>query len=723
MAENQPFDSPSFRTQNFTKTTEVSRPPAQIRCPVCGLAVASDTRFCPNDATPLQGSVGAKTITNYQFIRLIGEGGMANVYEAEHVVLKKRVAIKVLKAHLSETTAPIRFQQEAQTASRLRHPNIVGVYDCGISELGEPYMVMDLVAGETLDKRLKQGPLSVNESLEIIKQVCAGVACAHENGVLHRDLKPSNIILEEQGSEKSARVLDFGIAKIVQETDAAVKTRTGELFGTPTYMSPEQISGETLDQRSDVFAIGCILYELLTGQPPVVGNTIIEIMFKQVNETPCSLSEASLGRKFPRQLENLVFRAIAKESSSRFATAKRMLVAIENLQSGISDEADPPTKPDSRNSSKFPQITKKVNQPQKQQGNRRFIPLLAIGVGIAGMIALCAFTINGVMKTDTPVKTPEVNEHIDLNPVPDTPGPENEALEEDSQFLHQFNSLRGQRATDIVLPIGCSDKSLKLIGEYKAVTKLTLNDCSRITVDGFKYIYSLPELQILKLGGTKINTIEAMHLLSEMPRLTQLDLSDVLSEDLVSSKTNGSVTAERKNGNLEEEKGERTELGKEKLEAASVQKWDKVLQALTGPRHLTSLSLKDSAVDKEGLTNLPKLRKLTKLILDRSPWIDDDAVAKLGQMDSLTQIMLNKCHRVSPQIGKKLSKFKNLEWIELSDTGVNDQTLKDMSNMHLKRLDVRKCVLVTKEAAAKFHNEHPDCKFDYSKNIGISDVY
>jgi serine/threonine protein kinase len=394
MAEKHSFDNPSpSRTQDFTKIIESNRTSGQVQCPACGLVVPSDTRFCPNDATPLQGGADTKTVTNYHFIRLIGEGGMANVYEAEHVVLKKRVAIKVLKAHLNETSAFMRFQREAQTASRIRHPNIVGVYDCGMSELGEPYMVMDLVAGETLDRRLKQGPLSINESLEIIKMVCAGAACAHENGVLHRDLKPSNIILEEQGREKIARVLDFGIAKIVQDTDnAALKTRTGELFGTPTYMSPEQIGGETLDQRSDIFAIGCILYELLTGQPPVVGNTIMEIMFKQVNETPCSLSEASLGRKFPRQLENLVFRAIAKQPSSRFATAKRMLIAIENFQAGKEDDADEPSQTHNWNSSKFSSIAEKASQLKQPSNSRKLLFPLIGGAVAAGIIALISFT-------------------------------------------------------------------------------------------------------------------------------------------------------------------------------------------------------------------------------------------------------------------------------------------------------------------------------------------
>jgi serine/threonine protein kinase len=671
MAENQPFDSPSAaRSPDFTKTVETIGQASQIQCPTCGLAVASDTRFCPNDSTPLNGGIETKTVTNYRFLRLIGEGGMANVYEAEHVVLKKRVAIKVLKAHLHETSAFIRFQHEAQTASRVRHPNVVGVYDCGMSELGEPYMVMDLVVGETLDKRLKNGPLSLDESLEIIKQVCAGVACAHENGVLHRDLKPSNIILENHGKEKVARVLDFGIAKIVQESGtAALKTRTGELFGTPAYMSPEQIGGGTLDQRSDIFALGCILYELLTGQPPVVGNSIMEIMYKQVNNQPCSLSQASLGRKFPKQLENIVFRSIAKEPSDRFATAKRMLVAVENFQAGKNiDNEDESIQPE--------QILKKANLPRFSSNSSNSsnsskslkVPLIILGVIL--LISLCAITIYGIVKSDAPTNAPNIATHFDATKPVDLSAVEENTNLADLSFKNSLSNMGDVEA--LVLPQACSDASLKLVKNLQLLHSLSLKNCRNLTVNGLKNIANLPNLHELVLSSTKLNTVEAMQLISRMPHLTALDLTDVLVED----------------------------RNKNKFEN------DKALQALTGPPELDRLTLNEAMITDQGLINLRQLKKVRKLELDRCPYITDGCIAKLAEMQSLRDLHLNHCPALSDQVGKQLSKLHNIKNIELFDTTASDQTLKDLSRLSLVGLDLQKCPSVSKEAAMKFGKEH-----------------
>jgi serine/threonine protein kinase len=681
MAENQPFDSPSAaRSPDFTKTVETPGQASQIQCPACGLAVASGTRFCPNDSTPLNGGIETKTVTNYRFLRLIGEGGMANVYEAEHVVLKKRVAIKVLKAHLHETSAFIRFQHEAQTASRVRHPNIVGVYDCGMSELGEPYMVMDLVVGETLDKQLKNGPLSINESLEIIKQVCAGVACAHENGVLHRDLKPSNIILEDQSKEKVARVLDFGIAKIVEDSsNAALKTRTGELIGTPAYMSPEQIGGGTLDQRSDIFALGCILYELLTGQPPVVGNSIMEIMYKQVNEQPCSLSQASLGRKFPKQLENIVSRSIDKEPSDRFATAKRMLIAIENFQAGKNvdneDESIQPATYKSPGKANLPAFNSKSSNSSKSSNNSNSSKWLKVPLIISGVILLisfCAITIYGVMKSDAPTNAPNIVTHFGVTKSVDMSAVEQNASSNMADLAFKTSLSNMGDVQSLVLPEDCSDASLKLVKNLKLLHSLNLKNCRNLTINGLKNIANMPNLQELVLSSTKLNTVEAMQLISRMPHLTALDLTDVLGED----------RHERKLEN------------------------DKALQALTGPPGLDRLILNEAMITDQGLINLRQLKKVTKLELDRCPYITDAGVAKLAEMPSLWDFHLNHCPALSDQVGKQLGKFKKLKKIELFDTAASDQTLKDLSRLHLAGLDLQKCPSVSREAAMKFGEEH-----------------
>jgi serine/threonine-protein kinase len=274
-------------------------------------------------------------IPNYRIIKLLGSGGMGDVYEAEHLVLRKRVAIKTMKAHLQDSKALMRFRSEAQAAGRIKHPNIVNVFDCGVSEVGEPYMIMDKVEGATLSQLLaSEGTLKIDEALGIILQVCEGVRCAHDNGILHRDLKPSNVILEVEGSTVTAKVLDFGIAKILSDDGPTLNlTRTGELFGSPSYMSPEQSNGEQFSQCSDVYSIGCILYEILTGQPPFIGKTAMEVMIKHMTEAPLPLSQAGL-KQFPAALEALVGRAIAKKPSERFSSMSEFIKAIHDFPAG-----------------------------------------------------------------------------------------------------------------------------------------------------------------------------------------------------------------------------------------------------------------------------------------------------------------------------------------------------------------------------------------------------
>jgi serine/threonine-protein kinase len=239
MTENNPMPEGLPESEATLKNPPSETPVSTAVCPTCGLAVAATTRFCPNDATPINNLELARAVPGYQFIKLLGSGGVGDVYEAEHLVLRKRVAIKTLKSHLIETSAFMRFQTEARAASSLKHPNIVGVYDCGVSETGEPYMIMDLVKGETLAQLIKRrGALSIDDSINLLSQICAGVVCAHEKGILHRDLKPSNVMLEQVGDTRVARVLDFGIAKLL-ETDDLVShmTRTGELIGTPLVLT------------------------------------------------------------------------------------------------------------------------------------------------------------------------------------------------------------------------------------------------------------------------------------------------------------------------------------------------------------------------------------------------------------------------------------------------------------------------------------------------------
>jgi serine/threonine protein kinase len=284
--------------------------------------------------------VGALLAGRYQIKRLRGEGGMGRVYEAEHIEIGKRVAVKVLHPAYSRTPDLVeRFRREARAASRIEHPNVVNVTDFGTTAEGSLFFVMEYIEGIELGLLIHRvGPLTINHALRITEQMCAALQAAHDAGVIHRDLKPENILLvgpanatrapnghgAQPGGEAVAtpdlvKVLDFGIAKS-DEIDDSPRigkrlTRPGVAMGTPEYMAPEQAAGHPADPRSDIYAVGSILYEMLTGIPPYDGENVMEILHKKANEPPRPIVE--LRPDVPAQVVALVDRAMARDPGAR----------------------------------------------------------------------------------------------------------------------------------------------------------------------------------------------------------------------------------------------------------------------------------------------------------------------------------------------------------------------------------------------------------------------
>ncbi len=275
--------------------------------------------------------VGSVIADTYTIEALIGRGGMGAVFMASHKRLPgKQVAIKVLHAEMSGEEVLARFKREAEIASRLGHPNIVQVHDFNLMPDGTPYLVLEYLHGESLAQRLKQGPLSLEHAMSIVRQVGSALAAAHREGIVHRDLKPQNIFLvptEVDGRiVEIAKVLDFGISKIRGST--TVKTQDSALLGTPQYMAPEQATGQhsSVDERTDIFALGAIVYEMLSGQPAFSGETIPEVVFKVVYEQPVPLAERVPG--LPAAVIAAVQRAMAKPANERFASASDFIEAL-----------------------------------------------------------------------------------------------------------------------------------------------------------------------------------------------------------------------------------------------------------------------------------------------------------------------------------------------------------------------------------------------------------
>ena len=274
------------------------------------------------------------TLGPYTILAPLGAGGMGEVYRARDERLKRDVAIKVVASARADNPEYVRrLEQEAQTAGSLNHPNILAVFDIG-SHAGALYVVSELLEGETVRDRLATGPLPLTRAIDIAVQIGNGLAAAHEKGIVHRDLKPENLFLTRDGRVK---ILDFGLAKVAPPADlaggsampTAAATSAGVVLGTAGYMSPEQVRGSGADHRSDVFAFGAVLYELLTGQRAFHRGSPVETMSAILNEEPASMTVG--GAALSPALDGIVRRCLEKDPNQRFQSAKDVAFTLEEI--------------------------------------------------------------------------------------------------------------------------------------------------------------------------------------------------------------------------------------------------------------------------------------------------------------------------------------------------------------------------------------------------------
>jgi len=274
----------------------------------------------------------------YELGEILGFGGMSEVHLARDVRLHRDVAVKVLRADLArDPSFYLRFRREAQNAAALNHPAIVAVYDTGEAETATgplPYIVMEYVEGVTLrDIVHNDGPIEPRRAIEIIADACQALNFSHQHGIIHRDVKPANIMMSKSGAVK---VMDFGIARALHDGGVSV-TQTAAVIGTAQYLSPEQARGETVDARSDVYSLGCVLYELLTGEPPFVGDSPVAVAYQHVREDPVPPSERN--PVLTPDLDAVVLKALAKNPDNRYQSAAEMRTDLIRVHSGEAPEA------------------------------------------------------------------------------------------------------------------------------------------------------------------------------------------------------------------------------------------------------------------------------------------------------------------------------------------------------------------------------------------------
>lgn len=295
------------------------------RCVTCDRKFTDTHSSCPADGTILipiaqDPWVGKKLTDHYEILSVVGHGGMGVVYKGKHDLMERFVAIKMLLAqHITDSQSVRRFQHEAKAASKLSHPNIITLYDYGVSPTGQPYLVMDYLEGISLADIIKaDGQISVERGVKIFLQVCDALEHAHNQKLVHRDLKPGNVMLINNDDLRDhVKVVDFGVSKIMGSDEAQRLTQTGEICGSPVYMSPEQCEGKKLDPRSDIYSMGVLMYESLTGELPLMGKTMVETMSKHLGEKPPRFASVRPDLYIPERLENVVFHCLEKNAADR----------------------------------------------------------------------------------------------------------------------------------------------------------------------------------------------------------------------------------------------------------------------------------------------------------------------------------------------------------------------------------------------------------------------
>jgi serine/threonine-protein kinase len=309
------------------------RASALSRCALCNKTFDDvETHSCASLRACEDPLIGTTIGGHYEIQQCLGRGGMSIVYKAKDVLIGRFVAVKLLLLQSGiNAKALLRFQQEARAAAQLDHPNIIKVYEFNVPENASPYLILDYVEGPSIAEVLEvQHRIDQKRALQILVTVCEALEHAHSKGVVHRDLKPSNIMLAQaKHSQEVVKIVDFGIAKLHEFEGAQNQlTKSGEIFGSPLYMSPEQCSGEPVTKASDIYSLGCVMYEMLTSRPPFVGNNALETMLMQKSEAPKKMSESRPSLENADRLDLIVLKALAKSPKDRFASMKEMKEAL-----------------------------------------------------------------------------------------------------------------------------------------------------------------------------------------------------------------------------------------------------------------------------------------------------------------------------------------------------------------------------------------------------------
>lgn len=604
----------------------------------------------------------------YVVTQLLGQGGMGRVFRAHDNLLDRDVAVKLLNRELRDDYFVRRFQQEARAASQLNHPNILCVLDFGLVSQTQPYLIMEWVDGLTLDQVMdRKGRMSIKHAVEICIRLCEGMQHAHRHGIIHRDLKPSNIMLSNTELGERVLILDFGIAKMVDAAaESGMLTMTGQIIGSPRCISPEQARGEQLDGRSDIYSLGCVMFEMFSGKPPYRGDTAIATIAMHLNEPVPSITEVS-DTNFPEGLEAIIQKAMAKLPADRFSSMEELANELKaiNLES-IEDETAPEAEEPNTKSSGIKKLDTKTK--------------VYISAGALIVTAVITFFVTQIASHD--------KNHESLNPSPAVKKQAKEQFDDTSAFLgaddsavkeqiqKRFKTTRGLDDADMVI-VNSAKSGADLQNALDARPKgfhLRMYDVT-ITpdmVDVMEQTSRLrevrtqsgvipPELQIRICKMTKLTTIKFVGIPVSIAAIKQCSkLPNLIDFQMYDCKLN-----------------------------------DQALTEVANISKLESLEIKNDKFSSKARAKLAKLKKLKKLVMDATG-IDDSDLHWISELEQLETLGLTSDGPFTPQGLRQLTKLQKLKSLFLDNTNINSASLMSIAKIaNLQVLDISNNKAVT----------------------------
>lgn len=631
----------------------------------------------------------------YRAIELLGGGSAARVYKCWDEALNKFVAIKCL-ARTNLTAAEIvQFQAEAKTTSRLTHENIVRVLDFGANQTGQPYMVMDCLEGRSLATLLAEhGCLAPEFVLYLISQVCDGMQHAHDAGIFHRDLKSSNIMVVENNGRPVAKVIDFGIASFAHEGESVVY-QGHTLAGTPSYMSPDQIRAERFDGRSDIYSLGCILFELLTGVVPFRGHTALETIAQHANIEAPSLAETNPEGHYSDTIEGITHKSLAKQRDDRYqsmsefkadlseAFAEERARYVESTAIAGSAEID-----DRMIANMVPGISTSTVAPPKSSNratDRRFLAIAVIALLVLGSGIYYYVSVNKpepVKKEKKKKKKKTSSEDDDDDSYKVRAGVDKVNLRK--SFFVDLSSTKKQ------------DSDLKQYKGRKDVTELDLV-ASDITDKGIDYIVGLP-LRVLRMEATKVTDASLKK------------ISGISTLQVFTCGNNGFITAD---GIKLLEKLPRLRV----VSFTETNLTDADIAKLACLKSLEELSMGSMRyLNGDGLIHLKTLPYLRFLKLANNN-LSDKALKNISQLRTLRELDLRRC-RINDRRMEFVAAMDQLEKLSLMQNEMTDEGIFKLRKMkNLRELNLEKCPGVSSDGITKLSAQMPQCNILDGKNV------